>query len=92
MQFLRVALGFLAIFFAYALGRVATRLRSQDQSMTKALPWVLRTAVTLLAIVWTRGFDAVGIVTLGLAVFGFIGGIYMEIRPRRTEETHLFDR
>ena len=92
MQFLRVALGVLAIFFAYALGRVAMRLRSQGQPMTKALTWVLRTAVALLAIFWTRGADAVAIAALGLAVLSFFGGIYMEIRPRRTEETHLFDR
>lgn len=92
MQLLRVALGVLAIFFAYALGRVLIRLHSQGQPMTKALTWVLRTMAALLAIFWTRGFDAVGIGTLGLVILSLAGGIYVESRPRPTEEIHLFER
>jgi hypothetical protein len=92
MQLLRVALGLLAIFFAYALGRVLIRLRSQGQPMTKALTWVLRATVALLAIFWTRGFDAVGMGILGLVILSLASGIYMESRPRRTEEIHLLDQ
>jgi len=90
MQFLRVILGLLAMFFAYALGRVATRLHRAGQPVAKALTWVLRTAVALIALFWTRGFDAVGIVMLCLTAVSLAAGAFVEMRPRRTEEVHLF--
>jgi hypothetical protein len=90
MQFLRVLLGLLAMFFAYALGRAATRLHNAGQPIAKALSWVLRTVVALGAILWTRGFDLVSIVMIALAAASLGAGIYLESRPHRTEEIHLF--
>ena len=90
MQLLRVLLGLLAMFFAYALGRAATRLHNAGQPMAKALTWLLRSVVTLGAILWTRGFDWVGMAALALAAGSLGAGIYLESRPRRTEEIHLF--
>lgn len=90
IQFLRLLLGALAMFFAYALGRAATRLHNAGQPMAKALTWVLRTVVTLGAILWTRGFDTLGVVVIALAAASLAAGIYLESRPRETEEIHLF--
>ncbi|HEY1203713.1 MAG: hypothetical protein ABSH46_02600 [Bryobacteraceae bacterium] len=90
MQFLRVLLGLLAMFFAYALGRAATRLHNAGQPIAKALSWVLRTVVALGAILWTRGFDLVSIVMIALAAVSLGAGIYLESRPHGSEEIHLF--
>jgi hypothetical protein len=91
IQFLRFIVGLLAVLFAYGLGRVATRLRRNHLPMTKALTWFLRTAVAVLAILWTRGFDSLGIVLLSLTALSCAAGVYIEMRPRKTEEIHLFD-
>jgi uncharacterized protein (DUF2062 family) len=81
------------MFFAYALGRVATRLYNAGQPMTKALTWVLRTVVTLGAILWTRVFDPVAIGAIVAAMVSLAAGIYLESRPHRTEEEiHLFTK
>ncbi len=90
VQLLRVFLGLLAIFFAYELGRVATRLHRAGQPMHRALTWFLRTAVTLGAILWVRGFDILGILALSLVAASIATGVYVELRPRRPEEIHLF--
>jgi hypothetical protein len=78
------------MFFAYELGRVWMRLRRNGQPMTKAITWVLRTAVAVFAILYTRGFDALGIVLIVLIVLALAAGAYMEMRPRRVEDVHLF--
>jgi hypothetical protein len=78
------------MFFAYALGRVLIRVRRNRQPFAKAMTWVLRTAAALTALLWTRQFDAVGIVFLGLIALSFAAGVYIETRPRKTEEIHLF--
>ncbi len=80
------------MFFAYALGRAATRLHNAGQPMAKALTWVLRTVVTLGAILWTRLFDPLAIVAIAAAVASLAAGIYLESRPHRTEEIHLFTK
>jgi hypothetical protein len=90
IQLLRVALGMLAVFFAYALGRMAARLRRQNQPYAKALTWVLRLAVCVLAVMWRQGLDATSIATLALAALAFGGGVVVEQRPRHVEEIHLF--
>ncbi len=90
IQLLRIFLGLLAVFFAYELGRMATRLRTAGQPMVRALTWALRTVVALGAIIWTRGFDLIGIVMIVLAVAGLGAGVYMESRPRVREDVHLF--
>lgn len=78
------------MFFAYALGRSATRLHNAGQPMTKALTWLLRTVVTLGAILWTRLFDPLAIGALAAAMASLATGVYLESRPHRTEEIHLF--
>jgi hypothetical protein len=90
VQLLRVVLGLLAMFFAYALGRVGTRLRREGQPMRKALAWVLRTAVALGAVVWVRGMDLVGVAILALAALSLAAGILIESRPAKVEQIHLF--
>ena len=90
IQTLRLILGFLAMFFAYALGRTLARLHRLRQPATKAVTWILRTVVALFAIFWTGGFDALGILLLVLACLALAAGIYFEMRPRKVEETHLF--
>jgi cytochrome c oxidase assembly factor CtaG len=90
IQTLRLILGLLAMFFAYALGRTLARLRRLRQPTTKAITWILRTVVALFAVFWTGGFDALGILLLSLAGLALAAGIYFETRPRKVEETHLF--
>jgi uncharacterized membrane protein YoaK (UPF0700 family) len=90
IQLLRVALGILAVFFAYALGRVAARLHRQNQPYSKALTWVLRVAVCVLAVLWRRGLDAISIATLALVAVAFGAGVFVEQRPKHVEEIHLF--
>ena len=90
IQFLRVLLGLLAMFFGYMLGRAATRLRHAGQPLTKALTWILRTVVSLGAIIWTRGLDWLGIVLTVLTLACIAFGIYLESRPRHQDEIHLF--
>ena len=80
----------LAMFFAYALGRAATRLHNAGQPMAKALTWLLRTVVALGAVLWTRGFDLVSIVMIALAAATLAAGVFLESRPHRSDEIRLF--
>ncbi len=79
------------MFFAFGLARITARLRAAGQPMAKSVTWVLRTAVAVGAVIWTGGFDGVGIVAVILAAAGFAIGFYLEIRPKHEEEIHLFD-
>ena len=90
MQLLRVALGVLAVLFALALGRMAARLRGQKQPYSKALTWVLRISVCVLAVLWRQGLDATSIATLALVAVAFGAGVIVELRPKHVEEIHLF--
>jgi hypothetical protein len=87
---LRILLGVLALFFAYFLGRAATRLHVAQQPFAKAVIWVLRTVVCLLGVLWGQGFDAISIVTFVLVAAAIAAGIRMELRPRPADEIHLF--
>ncbi len=91
VELLRFLLGVLAMFFAYALGRTAARLRRQKQPYTRALTWILRTTVCLFGVLWNRGFDITSIAFVALSAAAFALGYYLEWRPRRVEETHLFE-
>jgi len=91
IQALRVALGLLGMLFAFSLARFGTRLRLAKQPLTRALTWFLRTAVTVTAILWTRGPDALGIVLMSLIALSFACGIYVALHPRKPAEAiHLF--
>lgn len=87
---MRVALGLLAVLFAYSLGRITVRLHRQNQPFTKALTWVLRTVVCVFGVLWQRGLDATSVATLALVAASFALGAYLEWRPRHVEEVHLF--
>ncbi len=91
IEILRVLLGILAIFFAYALGRTIARLRQARQPYTKATTWVLRTTVCLFGVLWNRGLDITSIVFLVLSggVFGL--ACFFQPKPREPEQTHLLD-
>ncbi|HOK45374.1 MAG TPA: hypothetical protein PLK67_05555 [Bryobacteraceae bacterium] len=91
IELLRVLLGLLALFFAYALGRTVARLRKYKRPLTKALTWVLRTAVCLFAVLWQRGLDVTSIVFLILSAATFGIGYYLEWRPRHVEEIHIVE-
>ena len=90
VQPLRILVGLLGTFFAYALGRALVRLHRRKQPFTKALTWILRTVVCLFAVMYTGGFDATGIAVPAAAALGLLGGAYLEWRPRHVEEVHLF--
>ncbi len=75
----------LALFFAYGLGRLATRLRRQKQPFSKAVTWVLRLCVTLLGVFWGGGLDPLGLLALLLAAAGLALGIWLEARPKKAE-------
>lgn len=89
IQLLRVLLGILALFFAYALGRMITRLRRAKQPYTKALTWALRTTVCLFGVLWNRGLDATSVTFLVLCAGTFALGSYVAGKPPRVEESHL---
>ncbi len=91
VQAIRLILGLLSLFFAYFLGRAGTRLHHYHQPYRKALTWLLRTVVCLLGVIWVRGFDLTSIVFVVLAAAVFAAGVYVESRPRKVEEVHLFD-
>lgn len=90
IQFLRVLVGVLGAFFAYALGRAVMRLHRQKQPLAKAVTWVLRVTVCLFAVLWVGGTDVVGIALIAFATLCLALGVYLEWRPKHTEEIHLF--
>jgi hypothetical protein len=91
IELLRILLGLLAVFFAYALGRAIIRLRREKKPYTKALTWALRTTVCLFGVMWNRGLDATSIAFLVLCAAAFALGSHIEGRPRHIDETHLFE-
>ncbi len=90
IQSLRLLVGVLGMFFAYSLGRMATRLRRQGLPMAKAVTWILRTAVVIFALLYGRGFDAIAVAMLCLIAASLAAGVYVETRPRKVDEIHLF--
>lgn len=90
LQFVRIVLLLLAVLFAHFLGRVIARLRLQKQPYTKAATWFLRTVVALGGVAWIRGFDRTTIVALALCAIAVAAGMWIETRPRKVEEVHLF--
>jgi hypothetical protein len=90
LAFVRTLVGLLGMFFAFELGRVWVRLRRYGQPLTKAITWVLRTAVAVFAILYTRGFDVLGIALVVLIALALGAGAYVEMRPRRVDDVHLF--
>jgi hypothetical protein len=90
LHFLRVLVGVLGAFFAYALGRAVMRLHRQGRPLARAVTWALRVTVCLFAVLWVGGLDAIGIAILAAASLCLALGVYLEWRPKHTEEIHLF--
>lgn len=91
LEFLRLVLGFLAAYFAFELGRIATRLRAQGKPLNKAITWVLRFAVSFGGVLWRHGIDGLSVVFACLALAAAAGGVFLESQPKKVEEIHLFE-
>ncbi|MGA2434633.1 MAG: hypothetical protein ABSG25_05045 [Bryobacteraceae bacterium] len=91
VQFLRIILAALAICFAHVLGRAIVRLRRYRLPYSRALAWILRTAVCLFGVLWKRPFDPTSLVTLALAALGFVLGLFIERRPPQPVDVHQLD-
>lgn len=80
----------LGALFAYALGRAVMRLHRQGRPLAKAHTWVLRVTICLFAVLWVGGLDVIGISILAAVALCLALGLYLEWRPKHTEEIHLF--
>jgi hypothetical protein len=83
---LRGMLGLLCIFFAHYFGRSWVRFRAGRERYSRLIAWGLRTAVTVLGLLWPRGLDAVAIAFFVLSACAMAAGAYMELRPRHEED------
>ncbi len=90
VQFLRILLAVLAVVFANVLGRVLARLQRYQLPYSRAISWILRTAVCLFGVFWARHFDITSIVTLALAILALALGVFSERHAKKPDETHLF--
>jgi hypothetical protein len=86
---LRILVGLLGLLFTYSLGRVGAELHIRRQPLRKATTWLLRVIVTLGAVLWTGGLDAITIVFFALAAVVFVLAVYLQMRPRRAEDIHI---
>src|SRR5580658_3475628 len=85
VDFLRVVLGLLCVFFAHFLGRSIVRVR-RGLPVRGLYGWVIRTAITGGAILWHRGLDNVAIVAFTLAAASLAVGVWDEQRPKKQED------
>jgi hypothetical protein len=46
--------------------------------------------VAVFAILYTRGFDVLGIALVVLIALALGAGAYVEMRPRRVDDVHVF--
>jgi len=83
---LRVALGLLAVFFAYYLGRSSMALCQGRQARSRTMTWVLRTAVCVLAVFWGAGLDLLSGAVVFLAVLACAAGAYRQLHPPKDDE------
>ena len=86
LQFARVILGLLCIFFAHCLGRSLARRKKPARGRYGWLSWLLRTAVTAMGVLWREGLDRLAAGVLALAVLAAALGFYDEWRPRRDQD------
>jgi hypothetical protein len=85
VDFLRIVLGLLCLFFAHFLGRSIVRV--QRGSPARGLyGWLIRTAITAGAILWHRGLDGISIGALTLAAAVLVVGVWDEQRPKKRED------
>ncbi len=79
-------LGALGILFAFSLGRSAVRLRRGKVRKGATIGWALRTTVCVYAVFYFGGLRWPFLLTLGLAVVSLSAGVWMESRPRKTDD------
>jgi len=82
---LRVALGLLAVFFAYYLGRSCIALCQGQQARSRTITWVLRTAVCLLAVFWGAGLDFLSGTVALLTALVCAAGACRQLHPPKEE-------
>lgn len=79
-------LGALGILFAFSLGRSAARLRRGEVRKGVTIGWALRSTVCVYAVFFFGGLRWPFLLTLGLAAVALAAGVWMESRPRRSED------
>jgi hypothetical protein len=82
---MRAVLALLGVFFAVNLGRGATRAYER-RPRPAWRGWLIRLVLTLLAVSFRRGLDAVTVAALVLSAAAIAGGAWLELRPRKPEE------
>jgi hypothetical protein len=85
LDFLRVLLGLLCVFFAHFLGRSIVRMR-RGSSARSLYGWLVRTAIAAGAILWRRGLDGISIGAFTLAAAVLVVGVWDEQRPKKQED------
>jgi len=85
VDFLRVLLGLLCVFFAHFLGRSIVRMR-RGQRARSLYGWLVRMAITAGAILWRHGLDGVAIGAFTLAAASLVLGAWDEQRPKKQED------
>lgn len=83
---LRVALGLLAVFFGYYLGRSGAALCQGRQARSRTITWVLRTGVCIMAVFWGAGLDILSGAAALLMVLACAAGAYRQLHPPKDEE------
>jgi hypothetical protein len=86
LDVLRGFLGLLCLFFAHFLGRAMVRVRVRHEPLRKLYGWLVRTLITVFAILYRRGFDSIAIAALALAAASLAAGVWDEYRPKREED------
>jgi hypothetical protein len=86
VELLRGVLGLLCLFFAHFLGRSVVRVRRGLQTSRSLYGWVIRTLITVGAILWHRGLDGMAIAIFTLAACSLTLGVWDEQRPKKQED------
>ena len=86
LTLLRGIVGLLCVLFAHFLGRSVQRRLWRGDRKAPLVTWVLRTAVTVVAVVWRSGLDGLSWIVFGAAAISAGLGFYVESRPQRQED------
>jgi len=86
LDFLRGMLGLFCLFFAHFLGRSIIRVERGQQRPRHLYGWLIRTLITVGAILWNRGLDGLAIAVFTLAACSLTLGIWYEHRPKKQED------
>lgn len=89
VEFARVVLGLLAIFFAFYLGRSTAALWRGRTTLRRTCTWAFRTLAALLGVFWARRFDVPAILVLAGMAIAVAGGALHALRAREEEPLKL---